>query len=315
MRAAARAIGVLIAVAVVAWVCAEAAPGTAGERAARAAGLLPTDDKSVSEETRAEIVAEVEDELGLDRSFPSRLGSYLVGLVTLDMGRSWRDGEPVRTRVGEAMAPTLALIFAALLLTLAIGIGAALVAVERRGGADLLVSAAAATVIALPTVWIAILALRTFAFGSPWRWFPVAGIGVLPVVALAIVPAFILARYARAGMLERLGEPWATAVLARGATRRRLVYVHALRVAASGLVSVSVTLVAYLLGATLVIERVFSIRGIGALVLDAAARGDAPVVVGVAVAIGALLAVVSLSADAVRRALDPRLRDEVMRGA
>jgi ABC-type dipeptide/oligopeptide/nickel transport system permease component len=84
--------------------------------------------------------------------------------------------------------------------------------------------------------------------------------------------------------------------------------VHALGASLSGLVAVGVNLVAYALGASLVIERVFEIRGLGALVLDASARGDAPVVVGATVCAGVVLALVSIAADFGQRALDPRLR-------
>jgi len=319
MTKAARAFGVLIAVAVLAWLCAEAAPGTAGERAARAAGLLPADDSDVTLQVRANIVAAAEREHGLDRALSARLGSYVVGLATLDFGRSWRDGQPVRARIGRALVPTLVLIMAALAVAIALGLALALIAVNSSragwgGGIDRALSLVAAVAIAIPPAWVGLIALRTFSTGSPWRWLPTGGLdsvaaGILPILTLAIVPAFFLARFARAELLRAMAAPWSVAVLARGASRRRLVFVHALRASLAGLVAVGVNLVAYVLGASLVIERVFGIRGLGALVLDAAARGDAPVVVGVTVVAGALLALVSVAADVARRALDPRLRD------
>jgi len=317
VRAVARALAVLVAVAVLAWLCAEAAPGTPGERAARAAGLLPADDSGVSAEVRAGIVAEVAHQHRLDRPMIVRLARFVGGLALLDLGRSWRDGGSVRARVGRAAAPTLVLVVGALLVAIALGLGIAVAAVERAGSrTDRALSGLAAIAIAIPPAWIALLALRTFATGSPWRWLPTGGFdtlgaAVLPVLSMAAVPAFVLARFARAELLRAERAPWAVAVRARGATRRRVILVHALRASLAGLVAVGTNLVAYSLGASLVIERVFGIHGLGSLLLDASARGDAPVVVGVAVCAGALLALASVGADAAQRALDPRLRNAV----
>lgn len=319
MRRALRALGVLIAVAVVAWSCAEAAPGTAGERAARAAGLLAADDSEVAARDRAAIVAAVEREHGLDRGLAVRVAGYLGGLATLDFGRSWRDGAPVRARLGRALGPTLVLVLAALALAVALGLGAALLAVDRGGAVDRGLSAAAALALAVPPAWLGVIALRTFATGAPWSVLPTGGLdtlaaGVLPIATLAVVPACFLARFARAELSRALREPWALAVLARGASRRRLVYVHALRASLAGLAAVGVNLVAYSLGASLVVERVFGIRGLGSLVLDASARGDAPVVVGATLVAGALVALASLLADVAVSALDPRAAAAAGRG-
>jgi peptide/nickel transport system permease protein len=304
MTAVARAIAVLLGVAILSWVCVEAAPGSAGERAAQAAGLLPAGGPEVPQQTRDAIVREVAARYGLDRPFAARLAESVARLFVLDFGMSWRDGEPVRARVVKALGPTLLLIAGALALALALGVGAGLVAVARPGPVDVAISAVAAAAIAVPPVWVALLALDAFSSGATS-----GGVGLVAIASLAIVPAFILARYARAALFDAVGAPWAVAVRARGASQRRLVVVHALRASLAGLVGVAVTLVAYLIGGSLVIERVFGIRGIGALMVDASARGDAPVVVGTAITAGAILALVSLAADAAQRGLDPRLRD------
>ncbi len=314
----ARAVAIVFAVAVVAWLCSEAAPGAPGERAARAAGLLPADDSAVPAETRAAIVAEVAHAHGLDRSGPRRFARFIGGVLVFDFGRSWRDGASVRRRVGRALARTAALVAVALACAIAFGIGAAFAGARRPGKVlDVGLSGVAAIAVAVPAAWVGLIALRTFAYGSPWRWMPTGGLEslsawVLPVFTLAVVPAFIMARYARAAVLEATRAPWAVAAVARGMSRPQLLQ-KALRTSAASLTAVSETLVVYLLGASVVVERVFDIKGLGHLLVDASARGDAPVVIGVTVAAGAVMAVASLASGLARSRLDPRLR-EVERG-
>jgi peptide/nickel transport system permease protein len=312
-QGAVRAAVAVFAIATAAWLCGEAAPGPPAERAARAAGLWQSGALAASPASRAAILRAAGAEHGLDRSAVVRLARFWADLLRLDLGRSWRDGTAVRALVGRALAPTIVLIAGALALALALGLGGALLAVQREGGAaDLLLSGLSAVAVALPPVWLAILLLRMFATGMPWSWLPTGGLatvsaGVLPIAALAIVPGFVLGRYARAALIAAVTSPWAVAARARGATRGRVLWRHCLRASGAGLTGVAVNLVAYLLGATLVVERVFGIRGLGALVADSAARGDTPVVVGATVAAGAILAAVSVAGDVVQVWFDPRL--------
>jgi len=298
-RRLARVVVVIVVVASLSWLLVEASPGSPGERAARAAGVLPADDSEVPAALRLEIVKHVEREHDLDGSWSRRLGGYLVGLAHLDMGRSWRDGQSVAARLAHAAAPTLVLLLASLVLAICVGLFAALASARRPGSAgDLILGAVTAVALATPPVWIAIAGLRTFATGEPWQWLPASGLdstaaAILPVVTLALVPAFVIARHGRAALVEAARAPWAIAV-------------HALRASLPTLLPLVVVLTAYLLGATVVIEQVFGIRGLGSVLVDASGRGDAPVVVGVSVIAGAVLALVSAIVDIVNRALDPR---------
>jgi peptide/nickel transport system permease protein len=315
-RRLARVVAVVIGVTAVAWLLAEAAPGAPAERAARAAGLLPPDEGAVGVALRAEILAQVAEAHDLERPAAARIAGRLVALARGDLGRSWRDGAPVRGRVAAALAPTAILLGLALALAIGLGLSVALVSARRMGGvADVVLGGIAAVAVAVPPVWLAILGLRTFAAGAPWRWLPPGGLdgaaaAVLPVAALALVPAFVIARHGRAALVEAAATPWAVAVRARGVSEGRLLAVHALRVALPALLPLATVLVAYLLGAAMVIERAFGIRGVGALLVDAAAAGDAPVVVGVCAVAGALVALVSAAVDLGVRALDPRVRGD-----
>ena len=310
-----RVVAVVAVVASLSWLLVEAAPGSAGERAARAAGVLPPDDGAVPAALRQQLIAQMNRDYDLDRPLVARVAGYLGGLARLDMDRSWRDGRPVSSHVGAAAAATMVLIGAALLLAMIVGLAAAVVAAHRPGGnADVALAVVAALALALPPVWVAIVGLRWFASGQPFSWLPAAGLdgvasAVLPVFTLALVPAFVVARHGRAVLLEALAAPWAVAARARGASQWRVVIVHGLRAGLPALLPLVVIVVAYLLGATMVIEQVFAIDGLGGVLVDAAARGDAPIVVGVCVVAAAILASVSAIVDLVARFTDPREGD------
>jgi ABC-type dipeptide/oligopeptide/nickel transport system permease component len=299
----ARAVLTVIAVAAAAWCLVELGPGRTEERAARAAGLLPVDTSSMSRPQIDAIVAPVARAHRLDRPLLERIAGYVVRVFVLDFGASWRDGNSVGSRLGGATAASAVLVGTALALALALGMGLGVVCAVRPGKTlDVALSALAAMAFAIPPAWLGMLALRAVPGGS--------GVGPLAAVTLAIVPAFVLARHARAALVDGSRQPWAIAALARGATRWRVVAVHALAASASPLVSMFPALVAYALGASLVVEQVFGIRGLGWLIADGSARGDAPIVVGGSVVAAGIMSLASAIADSAARSVDPRIAPE-----
>jgi ABC-type dipeptide/oligopeptide/nickel transport system permease component len=307
----ARVVLATAAVGAIGWLLAEAAPGSPGERAALAAGVLPADD-AIPAALREALIAEVAARHRLDRPIGARLGGHLADLVVLDLGTSWRDDRPVADLVAAAAAPTLVTAALALLLAIGLGVGLAITAALAPGGPrDRAIAAACALGLAVPVAWLALAALAALAAGRPFAIAPPSGWGtalapVLPAAVLAVAPAMVIARHGRAALLDAVAAPWAIAARARGVDGRRLIAHHALRVAAPLLVALLPGVGAYLLGASLVSERVFGVRGLGALLAEAAARGDAPVVVGVAMVAAATIAVLAVVADALTAALDPR---------
>jgi peptide/nickel transport system permease protein len=312
-RGLARVIAAVILVAAASWLLAEAAPGSAAERAARAAGVLPADDSAVPARLRAEILAQVARQHDLDRPVLARLQSRVAALARGDLGRSWRDGTPVSARLGRAAGPTALVIALALVVAVLTGLAAASGAARRPGSTlDAALSALAAAAFALPPVWLAMVGLRALADGHPWKLLPAEGLGsatalILPVACLALVPAFVIARHTRAALVHAHDQPWALAARARGLSRERVLMVHATRVALAELMPLLPVLVAYLVGASMVLEQVFGIAGLGALLVDASTRGDTPIIAGVAVCAGAVVALSSAAADILQRAADPRL--------
>ncbi|HUH02451.1 MAG TPA: ABC transporter permease [Kofleriaceae bacterium] len=310
----ARVVAVVLAVAIGCWLLAEAAPGDATERAARAGGVMPPDDAPIPDQLRRSLMHEIAREHGTDRGMSARLGSYLAGLARLELGRSWHDRGAVSARLGPPARRTLGLVLGALLVSLLVGVGAAYASARAPGArTDWLLGGLAAIAVAVPPVWLALILLRVFAAGEPWSVAPIGGTGsigalVLPLFTLALVPAFVIARHVRAALVTARVQPYVVAARARGASEARALVRHALRCEAGALLPLVTALTAYLLGAAVVIEEVFGIDGLGRVLAAAAGHGDAPVVVGVCVVMALVVAVTASAVDTARRVIDPRPR-------
>jgi ABC-type dipeptide/oligopeptide/nickel transport system permease component len=317
-RRTARAALTLLALAAVSWLCLEAQPGEPAEAAARASGSLPDESRGVPPALRRRIVDEAARRHGLDRPAGERFVAFVGGVVRADLGRSWRDGGSVRARVGAGLPVTLVLVGAGLLVAYLLGVAAGLAAASAPGrAADRSMRAIAAIGLALPTAWAALLALRTFTAGQPWTLFPPSagwppsGAWLLPLACVSYVAAAAVARHARAGLVEASALPAIVAARARGASKGRALAVHALAISRPPLAALVASLVPHLLGASLVVERAFDLPGLGALLLDSAQHGDAPMLLGAILAGGAIVAIGSIVSDALVAASDPRMREEV----
>lgn len=299
VSAVARVAAAVVGVAVIAQLLVAASPGRPGERAARAAGVLPPDDSQIERGVREALIAEIEARHHLDRPLAIRVIAGVGRMFAGDLGRSWRDDRPVARIAARSAGRTLPLIALALLLAIAAGSLVAGLAVRRRGTAaarvaGALISAALVT----PPVWLAMLLLAI----TSGR-FDVA----LAVIALAVLPAAVIARHARAVLERAIDAPWALAARARGLSEARLVRRYGSRELGAELGPLLAPLAGYLLGASMVVETIFGIRGLGATLADAATRGDAPVVVGLSAVCAAVVAISGVAGQLLQRRCDPRV--------
>jgi len=296
LRWAARIVGTAVVTFVLAWALAECGPGSAAERAAGAAGTLPPTERMSERRT---VIAEAARVHGLDGGAVSRIGRATARLATFDLGRSWRDRRPVGDVIGDGLGLTARIAIVAMVLALGGGAVAGAAAARTRGrigggvfGAMTAVAAAA------PVVWLALMMVDAGGRGE-----------LAAAVALAIAPAAAVAVQVHAQLVAFLAGPIATAARARGCSEAR-VATHGLRAQLPALAPLITTVGAYALGASVVVERAFALPGLGRLTMDAAGRGDAPVLAGVAALAGAIVATLSVIAELVAKAADPRLRGE-----
>lgn len=261
-------------------------------------------------------VLELRQRWGLDDPLPVQFAHFAGRLVRGDLGESLSYSVPVADLIFPRVVPTVLLVLYAVLLVSLITIPlASLVAVRKGTWIDHVVRAIPLFGLGMPSFWLAIMLILLFALRL--HWFPVGGYGKTPVgiaralflpgltIAIAIVP-FTL-RSLRAALLEVLESDFVDTARAKGLSERRVLLVHALRNAVIPTVTVLGVNIGWLVGNTLIVEKVFAIPGLGALMIDSVLARDFPVVQALALIFGILVVVVNLAADLLRAALDPRI--------
>lgn len=265
---------------------------------------------------------------GLDRPLLAQYGTWLLRALQGDWGTSIVHHRPAAVVLATALPYTLLLGLAALLVELLVAIPLGVLAARRRGGAaDHLLRVGSLLLYALPTFWLALMALLLFAYR--WPLFPAghaaeAGSAggaaellrhlALPALVLGLSGAGAFLRLVRGSLLAALPEEPLRAARARGLSEARVVWVHALRRAAAPLLQLLGLSLPGLLGGALVIEVVFSWPGLGRLAYLAVLTRDLPVVLACTAWSGALVVLGSLLADLLTTAAEPRLRDAMAEG-
>jgi oligopeptide transport system permease protein len=262
-----------------------------------------------------ETKAALEAAYGLDKPIWQQIWMYLSRIVQGDFGPSlvYRDFT-VTELIAQSLPISLLLGGLALLLASALGIAAGLIAAVRAGRwADQALMLTATLLTALPTfVTGPLLAL---VFGLWLGWLPVSGQGegyawlVLPVIALALPVAGAVAKLARAGLAEILGQDHIRAARARGLSPITVLRRHALRPALVPVASYLGPAAASLLTGAVVIETVFGLPGLGRYFVQGALNRDYPLVLGVVTLYAALIILFNLFADLIYGWLDPRMRE------
>jgi peptide/nickel transport system permease protein len=265
---------------------------------------------------------------GLDRPPHEQYLRWLAAILRGDLGISFRHSRPVTEVLGDHVGPTLLLAAAALLVQNVSGLLLGVAAARRAGRrTDHLIRAGSVLLYSLPTFWLALMALAVLRHGlglfppghmqsvdaadlSPLaRLLDLLGHLVLPALILGLAAGGATSRFVRNGLLDSLGEEFVRTARAKGLTRRRIVWLHALRNAATPLVQIFGLSLPFLLSGALIVEVVFSWPGVGRLAYNSVLARDYPVVLATTALSGLLVIAGSLLADLLQMALDPRLRD------
>jgi len=280
--------------------------------------LVPGDPAKTLLGIRAtpESVAALHKAFGLDQPIWKQYLDFLGRLVQGDLGRSFLYDTDVSELIGSRLPATIWLLVAATVLALGISVPLAVLAASHRGSAlDQVIRAVPLFGLGMPTFWVGIMLVLLF--GLKVKLFPVAGFGTTPVqhvssivlpgltVALALTP--ILIRSLRTSMIAVLDSDYVVTARAKGLSHRRVITGHTLRNAAVSSVTVLGVNIAYLVGSTLVVERVFALPGLGTLMLDSIFNRDFPVVQGVTLVFAVMVVIINLATDMTHGLLDPRV--------
>lgn len=264
--------------------------------------------------------AEMEEGLGLDRPVVLQYWSWLSGVVRGDFGDSLWTTRPVLEEVRRRAPVTLELTILATAISLAIAIPAGLISAVRQNSlVDHLVRLFAIGGLALPNFWLAILVVTLPAIWFNWAppltytpFFddPLGNVWqmLFPALVLGYFVTAQLTRMTRAVLLETLRQDFVRTARAKGLRERVILNRHALRNALIPLVTVIGNQIAYLIGGTVVIESIFSLPGLGVLVLDALRQRDYPLIQGSILLIAVAVASINLVTDLAYSILDPRIQ-------
>lgn len=261
-------------------------------------------------------VAALHKAFGLDKPVWQQYLDFLGRLAHGDLGTSFFYNTDVRGLVAGRLPATLWLLVAATVLSLLISVPLAVLAASRRGGtADQVIRAVPLVGLGMPAFWLGILLILFFSLKL--KLFPVSGFGdstlahvqsiFLPGLTIALALTPILIRSLRTSMIAVLDSDYVVTARAKGLTPQRVIVGHTLRNAAVSSVTVLGVNIAYLVGSTLVIERVFALPGLGTLMLEAIFNRDFAVVQAVTLVFAVMVVAVNLLTDVAHAALDPRV--------
>lgn len=283
---------------------------------------LPGDaaQQILGEQATEESLRALRAQLGLDRPFLERYFAWLGGMFTGDFGKSYLTGVPVGQLVWPRVGVSAWLVGLAMLVTPVVAIPLGMVAaVWRRHWQGFAATATSQLGMAIPAFWAGILLSIVF---SVWLgWLPANGYVqlrrdpagwaqhlVLPVLSLALVQSAVLARYVRAAFVEVLTEDYFRTARAIGWRRMPGLMRHGLRNVALSVVTVlGLQLAATIVGA-IVVEAVFTLPGLGSLLLTSVGQRDLQVVQAVVMLLVVAVLVINALVDVSYHLLDPRLR-------
>jgi peptide/nickel transport system permease protein len=285
--------------------------------------LMPGDPALIlagEERGDPQVLAEIRAELMLDRPVWVQYLAWLGRVLTGDFGFSWRIRMPVAQLILEKLPVTLQLGVMAFIIAVLIGVPAGIIsAVYRDRPADWAANGLALAGISTPNFWLGIMMILLFSVHL--GWLPPSGYVPLtedPLQSLAttIMPAFVLGggiagvlmRHTRAAMLTALSQDYVRTARAKGLPERLVVAKHALRNALIPVVTLGTIELGRLLAGAVLTEQIFTIPGFGKLIVDAVFNRDYPVVQGVVMATALIFVLLSLVADLLYMAINPRLR-------
>jgi peptide/nickel transport system permease protein len=284
--------------------------------------LVPGDPaiSILGEQASQEQLAQLREDLGLNDPVVVQYVRWLGDAVQLDLGKSISTREGVIEGIRRTLPVTLQIVVFALLVSAAVGIPAGVIAARRANSAgDQILTSLSSLGIAMPSFWLGLILVSVFALQLdllPATGFvrltedPVESLKhtVLPAFAIGIVGAAEVMRQLRGVMIEVLASDHVRTLRAKGLPVRSIVWRHALKNSAVPLATILGLQVNRFLGATVVIEAVFGIGGLGTLVVNATQKQDFPVVQGVVLTMVVIVIVVNLVVDISYRLIDPRIR-------
>lgn len=284
--------------------------------------LVPGDVASQIADPGASIeeLQRIRARLNLDQPWQQQMLAWYGNLLRGDLGQSFLLGRPVTVAILERLPVTLSLTVLALVIAVTLGVAAGILAAVKHGTlADQGLMALALVGLSIPDFWLGLVGIYVFAVAL--GWLPSGGFVpldqdfwgwarsmALPALTLGLTQTGLIARITRSSMLEVLGQDYVRTARAKGVPAWKVVGKHAFANALIPVITVTGVIVGVLLGGAIVIEQVFSLPGVGRLIIGAVLRRDYPVIQGGLLLLAFIYVVVNILVDLAYAWADPRVR-------
>ena len=280
--------------------------------------MIPGDPARIMVGERAlpEVYEAYREKMGLNEPYWTQFFRFLKSIVTLDLGQSVYFNLPVTQLIASRFGITLALTITSTILTILISLPLGYLAGMRQNKlADQGIRTFALLGLSIPSFWIALVLLMIF--GVKLHWFPVSGWGdtlfeklrslVLPSITQAIAASAVVVRNTRNNVVDVKTQDYVDFARGKGLSRLRVSVSHIIRNALIPTVTLLSMRIAYMFGGTVIIESVFSMPGMGELLVSSVQRRDYAVVQGVVIVFVLIILVINLITDIVYSIIDPRI--------
>ncbi len=265
-------------------------------------------------------IAGLRADLGLDRPMLVRYFDWLGSALSGDLGRSYRNGEPVAQAIADRLPVSLELMILAQLVALGIAIPVALLSVRKPGGLfDRISASAAFGFLAMPNFMLGIVLI--YLFSVSFDLLPATGFSplsdglwenlesmILPALTLGLIEWTVLMRVLRSDLLTTLKEDFILLARAKGLPPWRVLLQHALRPSSFTLITILGLNIGGLIGGAVIVEQIFALPGVGRLLLGGIFNRDLILVQGTVSFIAAGFVIINFLVDMLYAVLDPRVR-------
>jgi peptide/nickel transport system permease protein len=279
--------------------------------------LIPGDPaiQIAGEGARPEDIASVRKALGLDQPLWSQYVHYLGRIAHGDLGKSFRTNESVAKEIATRYPATIQLAIGAMIVALLVAFPLGMIsAIYRNSWIDNVARFFALIGVSMPSFWFGPLLIIAFAINH--TWFPVSGREegfksiVLPSLTMGLALAAILTRMIRVSVAEELGQLYVTTAIAKGTTRVKAIFRHALKNAMIPVITVLALQFGSLLTGAIITEQIFSWPGLGRLLIQSINTRDYPQVQASILVIALTYIIVNFLSDLLYGVVDPRVKLE-----
>ncbi|SAK53376.1 dipeptide ABC transporter permease [Caballeronia arationis] len=276
--------------------------------------MLPGDPARLAAGAEADeaTVALVRADLGLDKPLPQQFVNFFKKVMHFDFGTSTRSKRPVSTEIAERFMPTLWLTIASMVWAVIFGMAIGIVsAVWRNQWPDRIGMTLAVSGISFPAFALGMLLMEIFSVKL--GWLPIVGDGswqsyILPSITLGAAVAAVMARFTRASFVEVMNEDFVRTARAKGVHEPVVIIKHCLRNAMIPVVTMMGLQFGFLLGGSIVVEKVFNWPGLGRLLVDAVEMRDYPVIQAEVLLFSLEFIVINLIVDVLYAVINPTIR-------